>query len=331
MNIKGNQNQDDDAADDGTLGAEDHDGDDPQGGEGGATIEMTDDERRRARGDFVEGDQARATAEGKDASDSKGDGEGEAEGGKKKNEFVPHSVFNAKNEEAKRERARAEAAEAELARLRGGGDKGAEGKGTEDTKQDEQPVDLKALRRARADALYAGDTDKVLELEEQIEGEIERRAEARARQTISADTIQERVNEVAGKMIETYPFLDHQSPDRNEEAIDEVIALRDTYIRRGEPAHLALEKAVNKVGPMYAPKEKDGDSGNVTRIDKAADRRKQEREAVANVATRTPPASTGVSDRAKGGKIDVENLTDAQFNALPAEDKKRLRGDIVVG
>lgn len=67
-----------------------------------------------------------------------------------------------------------------------------------------------------------------------------------------------------------YPFLNHQSPNANKQAIDAVVARRDIYLGKGYALPDALTKAVNEIGPMYAAKQNEvGQSKKSTRQEKA--------------------------------------------------------------
>lgn len=78
------------------------------------------------------------------------------------------------------------------------------------------------------------------------------------------------LEKVVNSAIITYPFLDHQSPNANRQAIDAVIARRDIYLGKGYALPDALTKAVNEIGPMYAAKQNEvGQSKKSTRQEKA--------------------------------------------------------------
>ncbi|HBO2594031.1 TPA: DUF4124 domain-containing protein [Pseudomonas aeruginosa] len=66
---------------------------------------------------------------------------------------------------------------------------------------------------------------------------------------------QERLLAVATWTYQRYPFLNSESPEANDAAINEVVALRDEAIRAGEQPAEALVKAVQQVGPRYASAE----------------------------------------------------------------------------
>lgn len=119
-------------------------------------------------------------------------------------------------------------------------------------------VDLKELRRELREAAFMEDEDREAEIQEKIDAEILRRAEEAAYQRIErrdADARQRAaesaVQQAASKAIADYPFLDHTSPDANQEAIAQVQALSVLYANKGDAPADALCKAVEKVAGMY--------------------------------------------------------------------------------
>lgn len=119
-------------------------------------------------------------------------------------------------------------------------------------------VDLKELRRELREAALQEDEDREAEIQEKVDAEILRRAEEAAYQRIErrdADARQRAaesaVQQAASKAIADYPFLDHTSPDGNQEAIAQVQALSVLYANKGDAPADALSKAVEKVAGMY--------------------------------------------------------------------------------
>ena len=121
---------------------------------------------------------------------------------------------------------------------------------------------LSALVEERDNALYAGDTEKAKELGLKIIGiqndiatqaaiaaleakESERKAQTE-QQTAYDQGIQ-RANDLVAK----YPFLNPQSPNVNQDAIDLVVAQRDKLMAKGLTFADAIDKAVSKVAPLF--------------------------------------------------------------------------------
>jgi len=196
----------------------------------------------------------------------------------------------------------------------------------------EPEVDLKALRKARNDALLEGDTDKATEIDELIETERDRQLSNRIRRDTVAEmtTTQDRreLARTAAAVVKDYPFLNSASPDKNDDAIAEVLEWRDFYAAKGTMSLSdALERAVAKVAPAYAP-AKPGEADD----DLARRRQAIALSRGATTAARQPsPPTAGKGARASGDSPikDVAGLTDDEYAKLPASEKRRLRGDAV--
>ena len=277
-------------------------------------------------------------ADDADAGDADDDLDAEAlaelAGEEGKSRSVPHSRFNEVNEQWKIERAARLQLEEEMARLRG------EKPAPKDEPQaePEPEFDFKSKRKALREATYEGDTDAAEKLEEEIEAanlaRMEKLAEQRAeskyqermekerqeRETKEAEQTLTAANAAAVKAAEEYPFLNSQSADADADAIDEVIALRDLYLKRGDSAADAITKAADKVGARYAPAE-EADPRTPAKPTRAQLERNLDR------AGKIPPRNAGVGERSQ--KIDYENLTEEQFDNLPSDEKRKARGDYV--
>lgn len=237
---------------------------------------------------------------------------------------VPHARFNEVNEALKLERAERLRLEEELARARGG--QQAQHQEPQQPEQRAPEFDFKAARKQLREAIYEGDDEQAEQIEEEIERQTElkqaRIAEQRARELLEQRAseqqqkdAQKAVQTVVAEAYETYPFLDIASPEASQDAIDEVVALRDLYISRGKSAAQAIAEAVAKIGPRYSdaqPRKQDRSSA----IEQNLERER-----------RIPPSMPGVGERAR--KIDYSNLSEDEFDALPEAEKRKARGDFV--
>lgn len=180
-------------------------------------------------------------------------------------------------------------------------------------------VDIAALEKEAFNATMEGDIERYVALRAQINAQVQANAEAKAAEKIGQE-IGERetrnsLNSVAAKAYEAYPFLDVSGEGANEAAINDVIEWRDFYAMKGNPVHVALQMAVNKVGPMYSTAEQ---------APVAEDTRKQAA-IVRNLrdAKQQPPQqSAGVGNRAAppGPKIDSQD----DWDKLNKADRERI-------
>lgn len=189
-------------------------------------------------------------------------------------------------------------------------------------------VDINAAEDAYLEALRQGDAARARQIRVAINAHIQQQAENAAIEKVTA-TLSQRETEsslvkVANESIEKYPFLNADSEHANEEAIAEVVEWRDYYASKGLRADQALQKAVAKIVPMYAPKAKEPEPEPEPKIDT---RGKEAIQRNALAANAQPAPLAGVGERASKARYDVSKMTEDEFDALPASEKKRLRGD----
>ncbi|WJN61361.1 hypothetical protein [Pseudomonas sp. SO81] len=247
-------------------------------------------------------------------------------GGKAK--AVPHARFNEVNTALKAERAERLRLEEELARAKGGG--GAKPEDEEKPK----PFDFDGAEDRYMDAVLDGDKDKARAIRAEIRTEERKLLEqegAKAGKQSAAEELRQRdtkaeqdnIDKVATAAQAKYPFLDPQSKEANADAIEDVVARRNYYMQQGMAPSKALSLAVEKIAPRYVekadePGRKPGEKPQATeaQIRKNLERDKQ-----------IPQAPAGVGERGKD--IDYAKLSEDEFDALPAEEKKKARGDYV--
>ena len=246
--------------------------------------------------------------------------------GEGKAKMVPHARFNEVNETLKHERAERLRLEEELARARG------QQPAAQADKSEAKPeeYDFAEAEDRYMDALLDGDKAAAAAIRNEI-----RAAEQRRFAEQSALTAKQAADEelrrrdaaeeqtAAGKVLAAalakYPFLDHESDAADADAIEDVIARRDLYMRQGMPFAKALATAVEKVGPRYAPQDAPAKSTRTATTEQI--KRNLERE------RRIPAAMPGVGERGKD--IDYAALSEDEFDALSEQDKRKARGDFV--
>lgn len=125
----------------------------------------------------------------------------------------------------------------------------------------------------------------------------------------------------AAELEAKYPMLDQNNANFDQNKTEEVMALRDAYILQGFEGAVALDKAVNILmrdvsdAPAPDPVEK-----KVTEKKKAANVSKK-----IAASESQPPAMKGKNKVEK--KVDINSMSIDEFDALPAETLKRMRGD----
>lgn len=237
----------------------------------------------------------------------------------KRDPVIPRARFDEVHSKWQQERAERERIEAELESLR---------KPKENTAPDET-LDLKAMRKQAFDARLAGEDGEADEIEERIEVERDRRAEAaaearalkreqereaRAAQESAAKQEAEAQIEAA-KIVAKHTWLDSNSADRDDDAIEDVIALRNRYATKGMSLSAAMVKAVGVIAKAR------GESVDAPVV---ADKRKQLAlvTAAETAASQPPRSGAGVGNRA----VPVGNsILHSQAAWDKASDEERMQ------
>ena len=143
-------------------------------------------------------------------------------------------------------------------------------------------------------------------------------------QTVQQSTETMRLQQKAAEIAEQHDVLNESSPKYDEVKTQEVLDLRDAYIIQGYAGADALQKAVDLLLPTViepAPiNEPDPVEQQVAEKKKVANTKKK-----IKAAEKQPPAMKGKNKTDK--KIDVYTLSVEEFDALPAETLRRMRGD----
>ncbi len=192
-------------------------------------------------------------------------------------------------------------------------------------------VDLDDLEEQAFNAMLEGDAEQAKQIRRQINTEVRRQAadeaEARVYQREQKKRDDEARNEsarqaaaleaVVPQVVAKYPWLDSLSGEGDEDAINEVLALRDGYAAKGTPLADALIKAVGVIakarGETVAPVQ-------------ITDKRKQLAlvEAAKTAALQPAYSGGGVGNRAMPIGKNVLDNQDAWEKAEDAERKQLL-------
>lgn len=140
--------------------------------------------------------------------------------------------------------------------------------------------------------------------------------------------------QTAAKELETaYPILDENSQDFNEDIQKEVIDLRDAFVVQGYDAADALKKAATYTLAVKAPQTlqaiEDGPVTSNAETDALNTKKKKATvQKKMQAADSQPPDLKGQSNSERGeSNLDLTALSEDEFNALPDETLRRLRGD----
>lgn len=189
--------------------------------------------------------------------------------------------------------------------------------------------DMEAQEEAYEQALIDGDTKKAAqirrEMNESMRAQVKAEAKAEAVQELTERQTAQLLNTTAQNVSAAYPWLD--KPE-GATALKLIVSMRNTLVNDGMPIHLALLEAANTIAPKFAPDEETPSRDSAT-----GQPAKDLRPAAALArgaadSTAQPPAlQAGIGQRATAGRVNVGQMSEEQFDALPLAEKKRLRGD----
>tara|TARA_R100001510_G_scaffold15615_1_gene13054 strand:- start:177 stop:1199 length:1023 start_codon:yes stop_codon:yes gene_type:complete len=146
--------------------------------------------------------------------------------------------------------------------------------------------------------------------------------QAKMGQTVTQNQEQVDLQTKALELEAIYPELNQADPNFNQDKTNEVLELRDAYIIQGYTGADALGKAVNLIMGSTPSTETKPDPVQTKIVEKKK---------VANTtkkleaAEKQPPAMKGKNKVDK--KVDINTMSVDEFDALPAETLRRMRGD----
>ena len=187
---------------------------------------------------------------------------------------------------------------------------------------EEAGFDLDAKEAAYAEALTEGDLDSAAVIRKEIrtfehESMLAAFRKEQAEMTVQA-TVQTKTQTVINQAYIDHPELNAQSETYDAVLVGKINRMNAAYRAEGMAPEVALQTAISDfvAAPVAAAPE-------VGKVDVAARARN------AKAQAGQPPAlgGVGMGERAAAAKVDVSNMTDAEYLALPEREKKRLRGD----
>lgn len=186
--------------------------------------------------------------------------------------------------------------------------------------------ELEELDRGIEQARLDGDTDKVVQLSgqaRQLEKSIyQDMANTAAAQAGSKAQESVRLDSLIDILEDQYDILNPDSENFDEDKINEILDMQKAFVKNGETPSAAMLKSVGYIMPEQ----------RIT--DEVAGKRRTNVAKNLKAAAAQAPGTgeTGVNSDTAGKKeeaLDLTQMTTEEFDALPAETIKRLRGDAV--
>jgi hypothetical protein len=199
------------------------------------------------------------------------------------------------------------------------------------TKQEEVKApeyDFDSKEKEFLKAMWAGEEDKALEIRSAI-----RKAEAEqhrfiAEQLASTSTTQAEANvrfsQTVTQITTENPLYNPEHENYNKTVTDYTLGLRDKFMAAGDDPSSALVEAYNITKAQYPELFTTKTAEPVQAVKKVDIQQKVQ------AANKQPPALAGDSSITRGeNTLDVNNLSQEEFDALPAATLHRLRGDVM--
>ena len=203
----------------------------------------------------------------------------------------------------------------------------------EPPKKDEnaKEFDFDAAYEALDEAVLEGDKAKTKELRAQIREEERKAYLAEIKATSTTTTAETAINqdlmEMSAEIESEFPELNAAHKDFNEAAQKKMLALYAGYVKSGEYKSpiAALEEALNDTVKLFGLGDKPEPKPKSKKEDKASIKEKVQ------AAKRQPPKQPGRREGTKNkfDEVDVSQLSEEEFDALPEAALARLRGDVI--
>ena len=172
-------------------------------------------------------------------------------------------------------------------------------------------------------AVLDGETEKAASLRSEIRQAEKQQmmfeVQAKMGETMTQSTEMQALQAKAQEIQAAFPILDENSASYDEQKASEVIELRDSYMIQGYEGAQALQKATDLLMGKPEPVQNTVQKKVIEKKKVANTKKKLE------AAESQPPSMKGQSKTDK--KVDLNVLSTEEFEALPEETLKRMRGD----
>lgn len=293
-----------------------------------------DDSTEEEADDADDDDSSDESADDGDEEDSEDDesadddDDDESEDDEPRDQGIPRRRFNEVNERMKR-------AEARLEQL--------EKTDEAEEQAEEEQYDFDAKEIEYMDLLLDGKTTEAAALRKEIRAAEKVEFQAAAREethsTVNQDAAVRELNQLTAQAQNLYPVLDEKSDDYDPSIAGKVVTFMKGYIGDGEAAGDAFVSALSDTIDLYDLDTKYGDTEDQEEEDpkpkkkvvkkKGKIKKTKEKLDLAKKQAKTPAGEGSGSSDAGLAVPDIDKMTDAEIDALPAETLARIRGDFV--
>jgi hypothetical protein len=149
-------------------------------------------------------------------------------------------------------------------------------------------------------------------------------------QNIQESTEVQAIQARAVELEKQYPIFDVNSAEHDPDILKEALELRDAFMAQGYDGPYALERAVNTTLTLKKPELLETEAPKVDPKVAELNKKKQTAKVSEKIeaSKQQPPSMKGEGAAQRGDKpVDLNKLSEKEFQALPEETLKRLRGD----
>lgn len=196
-------------------------------------------------------------------------------------------------------------------------------------------TEMTTKRKALRDAEEDFDDDKVSTLSKEIADLEDAIIDARVQASVAAQvkrqaeqSVKAKASEIQTALLETYPALADDTAE-----FFAFVGFRDKFIKSGKSLPEALILAEAEVfGDAKKTTAQDGDEADDEEDGELSQRQLQARLRNAKAQNQQPPRKVGGMGSKEFQKtINPAKLSEEEFDKLPAEEKRKMRGDFVGG
>jgi hypothetical protein len=193
-----------------------------------------------------------------------------------------------------------------------------------------------ALLRQANEAVLDGDLDKAAQLQQDalVKMATARQAPAKSNDADPEAMIEQleariELKHTVKNIYEKFPMLNNESEDADPELIERAVMYERMYAEMGHTPAMAVERAVQDAVSLLRPEllqtEQPVTRPKVDPAKKRVQEKRQNLEKKVELAQKQPPKAQ--SSTTSEPTIDINNLGEDEFDALPESTKARLRGD----
>ena len=186
--------------------------------------------------------------------------------------------------------------------------------------------DFERAEKDYMDAVIDGNTDRAMAIRRAIraaeQAAFTALAEQRANHAREATKAELEFTQTVERLNTRYPVFDPNHPSYNQDMVDEALELHGGFVARGYSPAAAMQKAAQYVARVYG-----ADEPAPKTLDQASRAKKPDVTKKLGMAAQQPPKQAGRS-AASEDTLDLDSMSEEEFDALPAATLRRLRGDI---